>query len=60
MLLDTYLKQLKLPTIIKNYEVTARQAAEKNLTYEEFLCKLLEQEIIQRDDNNLIKKNEIC
>lgn len=56
MLLDTYLKQLKLPTLIKNYQVFARQAAEKNLTYEEFLCDLLEQEIIQRDDNNLKRR----
>lgn len=56
MILETYLKHLKLPTLIKNYQVFARQAAEKNLTYEEFLCNLLEQEIIQRDDNNLKRR----
>lgn len=56
MLLNTYLKQLRLPTILRNYEALAREAAETNQTFEEFLCCLVEQEVIQRDDNNLKRR----
>lgn len=56
LLLKTYLKQLRLPTILKNYEALAREAAETNQTFEEFLCCLVEQEVIQREDNNLKRR----
>ncbi len=56
LLLETYLKQLRLPTIHRNYEPLAREAAERNQTYEEYLFCLIEQEIIQRDENNLKRR----
>lgn len=56
LLLETYLKQLRLPTIHRNYEALAREAAERNQTYEEYLFCLIEQEIIQRDENNLKRR----
>ncbi|MDW7673964.1 MAG: IS21-like element helper ATPase IstB [Bacillota bacterium] len=52
MLLNTYLKQLRLPTILKNY----REAAERDQTFEEFLLCLFEQEVTQREENNLKRR----
>lgn len=52
ILLDTYLKRLRLPAVASQYRVLARDAAEKNCTYEEYLCKLLEQEVMARDENS--------
>ena len=51
MLLDTYLKQLRLPTFVHNYRKLADDAARANLTYDRFLLALAEQEIAQRDAN---------
>ncbi len=52
MLLDTYLKRLRLPAVASQYQVLARDAAEKNCTYEEYLCTLMEQEVLARDENS--------
>lgn len=52
MLLDTYLKRLRLPAVASQYRTLARDAAEKNCTYEEYLCTLLEQEVLTRDENS--------
>ncbi|KJS19566.1 MAG: ATPase AAA [Clostridiaceae bacterium BRH_c20a] len=56
ILLETYLKQLKLPSVLKNYEALVREAADLNQTFEEFLFCLIEQEVIQRDENNLRRR----
>lgn len=56
MLLQSYLKQLRLPTILKNYSALAREAAEQNQTFEEFLLCLVEQEVIKREENNLKRR----
>ena len=53
LLLEHYLKRLKLPTMRRHYKDLAREAAEHNKTFEEYLLALLEQEVIQRDDNQL-------
>lgn len=53
LLLDEYLKRLKLPTVRKQYETVARDAAEHNRSYEEFLRVLMEQEVRQREENQL-------
>ena len=45
MLLDTYLKHLRLPTFVHNYRRVAEDAARSNLGYDRFLCALAEQEI---------------
>ncbi len=51
MLLETYLKQLRLPTFIHNYGQFAQDAAQNNLGYDRFLLALAEQEVLQREDN---------
>jgi DNA replication protein DnaC len=49
--LQGLLKQLRLPTVAKNYETLARQAAESGQPYPEYLMALLERELSQRDVN---------
>jgi DNA replication protein DnaC len=51
LLLDTYLKQLRLPTFLQNYRKFAEDAAQADLTYDRFLLSLAEQEILQREIN---------
>jgi DNA replication protein DnaC len=51
LLLDTYLKQLRLPAFLKNYRKFAEDAAQTNLSYDRFLLSLAEQEIAQREKN---------
>jgi DNA replication protein DnaC len=50
-LLETYLRQLRLPTFLKNYGQFAEDAARSNLDYIRFLLALAEQEINQREQN---------
>lgn len=57
ILIDDYLKRLKLPAIARNYQDFARQAADHNRSYEEYLVALLEQEIISREEST--RKNRI-
>ena len=51
VLLDTYLRELRLPTILRNYRQVAQDAAQAGLGYERFLLALLEQELAQRERN---------
>lgn len=53
MLLEAYLKKLKMPQAAKTYESLAREAADNNLCYEEYLLGVLEQEIHQRENNRI-------
>lgn len=53
MLLEAYLKKLKMSQTVKVYESMAREAAENNLTYEEYLLGVIEQEIHQRESNRV-------
>lgn len=53
MLLETYLKRLKMPQAAKTYESLAREAADNNLRYEEYLLGVLEQEVQQREYNRI-------
>ncbi len=46
-LLDSYLKQLKLPTMAKAYPAVAREAATANQSYPAFLTTRCEQEVRQ-------------
>jgi DNA replication protein DnaC len=57
ILIGDYLKRLKLPAIARNYQDFARQAADHNRSYEEYLVALLEQEIISREEST--RKNRI-
>lgn len=56
LLLDTYLKQLRLPTIAKAYPTAAREAADRNHDYLTFLADLCEQELRQREQNQLARR----
>ena len=56
LLLDSYLKQLKLPTIARAYPTAAREAADRNLSYPAFLTDLCEQELRQREQNQLARR----
>ncbi len=49
LLLETYLKQLRLPTFVTNYRRCATDAAQTNQSYEQFLLALAEQELAQRE-----------
>jgi DNA replication protein DnaC len=53
MLLEAYLKKLKMPQAAKTYESLAREAGDNNLSYEEYLLGVLEQEIHQRENNRI-------
>jgi DNA replication protein DnaC len=55
-LLDTYLKQLRLPTFLQNYPKFAEDAAQANLTYDRFLLSLAEQEVCQREINREMRR----
>jgi DNA replication protein DnaC len=51
MMLDHIVKQLRMPTIARQYRSLAREAEERNLTYEEYLLALLELEVQTREEN---------
>jgi len=51
MLLESYLKQLRLPTFVANYRTFAEDAAQAQQSYERYLLALVEQEATQRDRN---------
>lgn len=51
MLLDSYLKQLRLPVFLHNWRSFAEDAAGSNLSYERFLLALAQQEVSQREQN---------
>lgn len=51
LLIDAYLKRLKLPGIARCFTPLAREAEAANQTYEAYLLAVLEQEVQQRDAN---------
>jgi DNA replication protein DnaC len=51
LLIKSYLKQLKLPAMAQNYNKLAREAAEANMPYEDYLLALLEMETAHRMEN---------
>jgi len=53
MLILSYFKQLKMPQASKVYQSMAREAEDNNLSYEEYLLGVLEQEITQRESNRI-------
>jgi DNA replication protein DnaC len=56
MLLDTYLKALRLPTFLQNYGKFAEEAAQANYSYDRFLLALAEQEVAQRERNRIARR----
>src|SRR5689334_19610530 len=57
MILETYLKALRLPAVAKQYRKLATEAAQHNLTHEQFLVALMAQEMQNREENT--RKNRI-
>lgn len=55
MLLDTYLKALRLPTFLQNYRKFAEEAAQADHSYDRFLLALAEQEVAQREKNRIAR-----
>ena len=53
LLLKVNLKQLKLPTMLGEWEKLAREAAAKNEAYESYLLRLTEAEVTTRSANAL-------
>ena len=53
LLLKSNLKQLKLPTMLSEWEKLAREAADKNEAYESYLLRLTEAEVTTRSANAL-------
>jgi len=56
MLLETYLKQLRLPTFVHNYGRFAEDAARASLSYDRYLLALAEQEVAQRNENRKMRR----
>jgi len=54
-LLETYLRQLRLPTFLANYRQFASDAAQHNYDYARFLLALAEQEILRREQNRITR-----
>lgn len=51
LLLEEYLRRLRLPVVLARYPQVAKEAAQHGLPYEQFLVLLAEQELAQRDEN---------
>ena len=51
LLIRHHLKRLRLPTMSRHYQKLAQEAAHGNQPYEEYLLKLLELEVAQREEN---------
>jgi DNA replication protein DnaC len=55
-LLESYLRQLRLPSFVRSYQVFATDAARSNLDYTRYLQALAEQEVEKREQNRLQKR----
>ena len=51
LLIQHSLKRLRLPTIAQHYRKLAQEAADGNQPYEDYLLRLLELEVAQREEN---------
>jgi hypothetical protein len=49
VLLEHYLKQLKLPTMLREYAKLAEQCAKEGVDFQRFLLRLVEAEMLDRD-----------
>ena len=55
-LLESYLRQLRLPSFVRNYQAFATDAARSNLDYTRYLLALAEQEVNKREQNRIQKR----
>ena len=56
LLLETYLRELRLPVFLQNYRKFAEEAAQANQSYDRFLLALAEQEAAQRERNRIARR----
>jgi len=49
VLLEHYLKQLRLPTMLREFPKLGEQCAKEGATFEQFLLRLVEQEMMDRE-----------
>src|SRR5271154_5550675 len=49
VLLEHHLKQLRLPTFLREYDKVARQCASESADYPRYLLRLTEQELLDRE-----------
>ena len=49
VLLEHYLKQLRLPTMLREFPKLAEQCAKEGAAFEQFLLRLVEQEMMDRE-----------
>ena len=56
LLLDEYLKRLRLPVIRGIYHKRAQEATKHNLSYEDYLLSLMEEEALVREENTLKRR----
>ena len=52
VLLDHYLKQLRLPTILREYRKVAEQCAREDVDCQRFLLRLVELEVVEREQRS--------
>jgi IstB-like ATP binding protein len=53
LLLETYLKQLRLPCFLESYQALAQEAARTNLSYERYLLALAQEEVARQDASRI-------
>ncbi len=53
LLLESYLKQLRLPSFAELYQQLAQDAARTDLSYERFLLALVQEEVARRERNSV-------
>src|SRR5579859_808093 len=53
MVLESYLKQLKLPCFAQSYQTLAQEAARTNLSYERYLFGLASEEMASREAHRI-------
>ena len=59
-LLESYLRQLRLPSFVRNYQAFASDAASSNLDYTRYLLALSEQEVNKREQNRIQKRVKLA
>ena len=55
LLLESYLKALRLPTFLQHYRKFAEDAAQAHLDYDRYLLALVEQELAQREAHRQVR-----
>jgi len=54
--LEANLKRLRMPGILMNVDMRSQEAGENNLSYIDFLSLVIQDEIVQRENNNLKRR----